>query len=180
MNDFVPTYGSMIILSWHSLNLGVSVMPENLLISNGQHGKFTFIFVTFVKIIGSNFSPIRIFNQRTQAPFWSIHTNFQSANTGTFLKYPYEFSISEHRHLSEVSTRFHRDNFCGSITRSTRAKATPFLQCVIVHTGHFLKETVSRDGFGFWWHVWLLLELQGLNRGRGQFWNFNRYSANYS
>ncbi len=30
------------------------------------------------------------------------------------------------------------------------------------------KGTVSRDGFSFWWHVWLLL---GLNRGRGQFLN---------
>jgi hypothetical protein len=27
---------------------------------------------------------------------------------------------------------------------------------------------VSRNGFGFWWHVWLAL---GLNRGRGHFFN---------
>jgi hypothetical protein len=71
MNDFVPTYGSMIILSWHSLNLCVSVMLENLLISNGKHGKFTFNFVTFSKIIKSYFFP---------------YSNVQSANTGTFLK----------------------------------------------------------------------------------------------
>ncbi len=32
-----------------------------------------------------------------------------------------------------------------------------------------VKGTVSRDGFGFWWHVWLVL---GLNRGQGQFLNF--------
>jgi hypothetical protein len=31
------------------------------------------------------------------------------------------------------------------------------------------KRTVSRDEFGFGWHVWLVL---GLNRGRGQFLNF--------
>ncbi len=33
----------------------------------------------------------------------------------------------------------------------------------------WLKGTVSGDGFGFWWHVWLVL---GLTRGRGQFLNF--------
>jgi hypothetical protein len=33
----------------------------------------------------------------------------------------------------------------------------------------FLKGTVSRDEFGFWWHVWLVL---GLNRVRSQFLNF--------
>ncbi len=32
-----------------------------------------------------------------------------------------------------------------------------------------LKGTVSWGGFGFWWHVWLVL---GLNRGRGHFFNF--------
>ncbi len=32
----------------------------------------------------------------------------------------------------------------------------------------FFKGTVSRDGFGFWWHAW---SAQGLNRGRGQFLN---------
>ncbi len=32
----------------------------------------------------------------------------------------------------------------------------------------FLKG-LSRDGLGFWWHVWLVL---GLNRGRGHFVNF--------
>jgi hypothetical protein len=30
----------------------------------------------------------------------------------------------------------------------------------------FFEVTVSRDGFGFWWHVWLVL---GLNRVRAQF-----------
>ncbi len=29
---------------------------------------------------------------------------------------------------------------------------------------NFVKGTVSRDGIGLWWHVWLVL---GLNRGRG-------------
>ena len=33
---------------------------------------------------------------------------------------------------------------------------------------HF-KGNVSRDGFGFWWHVWLVL---GLNRRRGHFGKF--------
>ncbi len=32
-----------------------------------------------------------------------------------------------------------------------------------------LKGTLSRDGFGFWWHVWLIL---GLNRGQGHFFFF--------
>ncbi len=32
-----------------------------------------------------------------------------------------------------------------------------------------IKGTVSRDGFGFWCHVWLVL---GLNRGQGHFLNF--------
>ncbi len=32
-----------------------------------------------------------------------------------------------------------------------------------------LKRTVSRDGFGFWWHVWLAL---GQNRRRGDFFKF--------
>jgi hypothetical protein len=54
MNDFVPTYGSMVILSCQSLDLGVSLMLENLLIGNGKHGKFTFNLVTFLKIIHRN------------------------------------------------------------------------------------------------------------------------------
>ncbi len=33
----------------------------------------------------------------------------------------------------------------------------------------YFKRTVSRDGFGFWWHIWVVL---GLNRGRGQFYIF--------
>jgi hypothetical protein len=32
-----------------------------------------------------------------------------------------------------------------------------------------LKATVSRDGFGVWWHIWLVL---GLSRGRVRFLNF--------
>jgi hypothetical protein len=37
------------------------------------------------------------------------------------------------------------------------------------HVGRsHLKGTVSRDGFGFWWHVWLVL---GRNRGRDHYFN---------
>ncbi len=32
-----------------------------------------------------------------------------------------------------------------------------------------IRGTVSRDGFGFWRHIWFVL---GLNRGCGQFLNF--------
>jgi hypothetical protein len=101
MNVFEPTYGSMIILSWHSLNLCVSVMLENLLInSNGKHGKFTLNFVTFSKI-KSYFFP---------------YTNLQSANTGTFLRYAPSFTEpifvdlyhgpqAQEQHLSYSSVR---------------------------------------------------------------------------
>ncbi len=39
-----------------------------------------------------------------------------------------------------------------------------------------LKGTVSRDGFGFWWCVWLVL---GLNRGRGPFFKYFSCSINF-
>jgi hypothetical protein len=42
------------------------------------------------------------------------------------------------------------------------------------HTNTNIKGTVSRDGFGFWWHVWLVL---GLNRGWGHFLNFLDFST---
>ncbi len=37
----------------------------------------------------------------------------------------------------------------------------------IPHSLSYAKGTVSRDGFGFWWHAWWLV--LGLNRGWGHF-----------
>ena len=41
---------------------------------------------------------------------------------------------------------------------------------------NIFKGTVSRDGFGFWWHVWIVL---GLNRGAGPFLKFFRCSNEF-
>jgi hypothetical protein len=40
------------------------------------------------------------------------------------------------------------------------------LNCDIKKTKTSFKGTVSQDGSGFWWHVWLFA---GPNRGRGHF-----------
>jgi hypothetical protein len=48
-----------------------------------------------------------------------------------------------------------------------------------LHKNTWVKGTVSRDGFGFWWHLWLIL---GLNRWRGHFkffYNFKNGSVFY-
>ncbi len=46
----------------------------------------------------------------------------------------------------------------------------------LIYSQYSVKGTVSRDGFGFWWRVWLVL---GRNRGRGHFSNFLWFSNDF-
>jgi hypothetical protein len=55
----------------------------------------------------------------------------------------------------------------GHISRTGQIIRSPFERAVSVNS--LSKWIVSRDGFGFWWHMWFVL---GQNRGHGQFKNF--------